>query len=425
MQSISLEQLRNLLQQTPVMAQINPLSLAFLNDEVQVFATVEELVATLDAPDPQLETPMVALTLDERFVHRLPSVRCDHDPFTTELNRFLLLKIDWVQRWVLCQWQINKVICQRVSGDCIVLILVDGLSFANWKRFMREGEATAELFTSEPFFVDGVSITEYGMRRIVGEPTIAFQLAELGYKLSFGFSYWELTNNELTDKLFAGITEGVQRVKSFGEVLEQLPKLPLEGSFVQIVRQGLDQVGHRYLDLPNIVATVQQIFDELQQIHHCAGATEKKQTWWCRGLKRCQGRCKAMGKGCWLALILVCGFATFVAAQQTPSDVAFGGEYFFRFRASAGGLSPEVRASVLQSRLTHVFTRLLAQGAQLSVHVRSLGAMRVISVAGVPFVTVTLADAEANQMAVEQLAKVWANNLEEGLRRILSSGSSH
>ncbi|MFN3420236.1 MAG: hypothetical protein ACK40X_00745 [Armatimonadota bacterium] len=131
-----------------------------------------------------------------------------------------------------------------------------------------------------------------------------------------------------------------------------------------------------------------------------------------------------MGKGRWLALILACGFTTLAVAQQTPSDVAFGGEHFFRFRASAGGLSPEARASVLQSRLTHVFTRLLAQGAQLTVHVRSLGAMRSISVAGVPFVTVTLADAEANQMTVEQLTKVWANNLEWGLRRILSSGSS-
>ncbi len=132
-----------------------------------------------------------------------------------------------------------------------------------------------------------------------------------------------------------------------------------------------------------------------------------------------------MGKGCWLVLILAFGFATFAAAQQTPSDVAFGGEYFFRFRASAGGLSPEVRASVLQSRLTHVFTRLLAQGVQLTVRVHSLRAVRVISVAGVPFVTVTLADAEANQMTVEQLTKVWANNLEWGLRRILSSSSSH
>ncbi len=274
MQSISLEQLRNLLQQTPMMVQMHPLSLAFLTDEVQVFAAAEELVAALDAPDPQPEVPTVALTFDERFAHRLPSVRCDHDPFTTELNRFLLPKIDWVQRWVLCQSQIPKVICQRASGDCIVLILVDGLSFYDWKRFARESEAPPELFTFEPCFVDGVSITEHGMRRIVGEPTVALQLTELGYRRSFGFSYWERTDNELTDRLFAGITEGVHRVKSFDEVLEQLPKLPLDGSFVQIVRQGLDQVGHRYRDRPNIAATVRQIFDELRQLQRCLAEKE-------------------------------------------------------------------------------------------------------------------------------------------------------
>lgn len=130
-----------------------------------------------------------------------------------------------------------------------MLILVDGLSFADWKRFIREGKAIPELFTSEPCFVDSVSITEHGMRRIVGDPTIAFQLAELGYKRSFGFSYWELTSNELTDKLFAGITEGVQRVKSFGEVLEQLPKLPLEG-FIRSDRSSRFRPSWSSLPLP-------------------------------------------------------------------------------------------------------------------------------------------------------------------------------
>jgi hypothetical protein len=96
-------------------------------------------------------------------------------------------------------------------------------------------------------------------------------------------------------------------------------------------------------------------------------------------------------------------------SQQTPSDVDFGGEYFFRFRASAGGLSPEERAIALQARFTLVFTRLLAQGKPLTVQVHSLGAVKSISVAGIPFVTVTVADAEANQMTVEQLANVWAN----------------
>jgi len=38
-------------------------------------------------------------------------------------------------------------------------------------------------------------------------------------------------------------------------------------------------------------------------------------------------------------------------------------------------------------------------------------------------VTVTVTDAEANQMTVEQLANVWANNLAQGLRRILGESA--
>jgi len=127
---------------------------------------------------------------------------------------------------------------------------------------------------------------------------------------------------------------------------------------------------------------------------------------------------------CWLKLVLLLlGFAQVALAQQTPSDVAFGGEYFFRFRSSVGGLSPEGRALALQGRFTQVFTKLLAQGAKLTVAVSSFGAVKTISVAGVPFVTVTTNDARANQMTVEQLAGVWANNLSAGLMAILSGGN--
>ncbi|MCS7191662.1 MAG: hypothetical protein NZ937_01590 [Armatimonadetes bacterium] len=106
-------------------------------------------------------------------------------------------------------------------------------------------------------------------------------------------------------------------------------------------------------------------------------------------------------------------------AQQTPSDVTFGGEYFFRFRTSAGGLSNEERAATLQSRLTQVFTRIIAQGAKLEVSVRSKGATKLIFVAGVPFVTVTQNDALANQTKVEHLTKVWLGNIKQGLALIL------
>jgi len=121
----------------------------------------------------------------------------------------------------------------------------------------------------------------------------------------------------------------------------------------------------------------------------------------------------------WLTVSVLAALVALAVSQQTPSDIAFGGEYFFRFRASAGGLSPEERAIALQARFTLVLTRLLARGKPLTVQVKSVGAVKSISVAGIPFVTVTADDAKANQMTVEQLANLWANNLDQGLRRIL------
>lgn len=109
-----------------------------------------------------------------------------------------------------------------------------------------------------------------------------------------------------------------------------------------------------------------------------------------------------------------------VFAQQSPSDVVFGGEHFFRFRVAVGQLSPEVRAAMIQERFTQVFIRVMAQGHPLTVDVRSEGSVRVIVIAGVPFATATPADAQANQMTVGLLARVWGHNLANGLKSILS-----
>ena len=123
----------------------------------------------------------------------------------------------------------------------------------------------------------------------------------------------------------------------------------------------------------------------------------------------------------WVTTVAVVALASLVApAQQMPSDVAFGGEHFFRFRATVGGLTPEERAAALQERFTQVFLRLLTHRQPLIVSVRTQGAVRVIVVSGVPFATVTPADAAANHMTVKQLARVWQQNLENGLWAILS-----
>jgi hypothetical protein len=257
MRTLSLDELSLLLERTPAMVQLrHQLSLVFLPEEVQLFDTVEELITALDSPNPQPELPTVVLSIDERFVHRLPSVCCDHDPFTSDLNRILLPKVEQVQRLVLCQSQVPDWIVQNAAGDCVILFLVDGLGLGDWKRF-----GNSELHC-EPCFVDGLSVTSQGMKRIIGEPTIAVRLAERGYERSFGFSYWEREEEQLTEQIFFGVTEGVTKVRSFGEALEALDKLQLEGSFVLIVREGLDQLCHRYRDQPDVEATVKQLGDE-------------------------------------------------------------------------------------------------------------------------------------------------------------------
>lgn len=119
--------------------------------------------------------------------------------------------------------------------------------------------------------------------------------------------------------------------------------------------------------------------------------------------------------------IVLC-LGSFASAQQVPTDVAFGGEFFFRFRASAGGLEPEIRASVLQGRLTQVFSHLMEQGEPISVEVRSHGDFLSIWVSGVLFVTVTKADAKANKTSLSSLANIWRHNIEIGLKAILSRG---
>jgi hypothetical protein len=106
-------------------------------------------------------------------------------------------------------------------------------------------------------------------------------------------------------------------------------------------------------------------------------------------------------------------------AQQSSNDVAFGGKLFLRFRATVGGLNPESRAIALQSRLTHVFTNLMARKYPLTVDVRLQRDVRVIYVAKVPFVTVTRNDASKNNTYVDLLTEIWSRNIATGVRAIL------
>jgi len=261
MRTVNLTELQDILRQMPVMAEIHPLSLAFLSGEIRVYPDAWQLAAALDLPTPQPTEPMLAVGIEPSLMHRLPAVRCAHDPLTTELNRVLLKRYEVVRANMLCQSQLADRIVREADAEAIFLMLVDGLSYSDVKRY-----APQRLSDTTPVLVDGVSNTEQGMARIVGTPTLAQRLFDAGYRQLLGFTYWERAEEPLTDRLFTGFGDRVHKVKSFDEALTALQGDDLVNSFVQIVRTGLDGSVHRQREKPTIDAMVNAVLSDLARL---------------------------------------------------------------------------------------------------------------------------------------------------------------
>jgi hypothetical protein len=255
---ITLEELQTLSKQMPLMVEIHPLSLAFLPEETVIFQTARELAVYLDSPPPQPTHPTLALQIDLSLCYRLPAFRCLHDPLTTELNQVLLKRFGFIRERMICQSQVAWQIAQLTEGDLVILMLVDGLSYADVKRY-----APQWLPYAKPVLVDGVSETEQGMLRIVGDPPLAYQLFDQGFRRLLGFTYWEREREPLTQRLFAGFGDQVRRVRSFSQALNILEQEELRGAFVQIVRAGLDEMAHRHRETRNLAAEVEGIFRDM------------------------------------------------------------------------------------------------------------------------------------------------------------------
>ncbi len=268
MQEVDLTELQDLLRQMPVMAQVHPLSLAFLPEEVRIFEKAWQMAAELDMPTPQPLKPMLSTQIEPALRHRFPSIRCVHDPLTTDLNRVLLKRYDFIKAHLLCQSQVADEIVRRADTEAVVLVLVDGLSYADMKR-----HAENWLPHVTPVLVDGVSVTEQGMVRIIGKPPLAQRLFDTGFHRALGFTYWQRAEEPLTDRLFTGFGDGVHKVKSFDEVLAILEGEELRGTFVQIVRIGLDSTAHRQREMPNVAAMVADILTDFERLK---GVFERK-----------------------------------------------------------------------------------------------------------------------------------------------------
>jgi len=213
-----------------------------------------------------LRAPSISQTLfmnlpeDERRelgqIYGFPTIELPGVPPISMINQVLVEGFENLfsgRSALLRQTEISGEITRRVTDwlpDIVILIIFDGLSFhdvAGWE-FPESWRVECN-----PCFVNGLSDTQSGMLRLIGSPCLAHRLFGLGYKQRLGFSYWERSQNRLTDRLFSEFpATQLLRVTTLEEVLHKLRNSDLTGkTFIQIVRTGLDAHCHYHRESPD------------------------------------------------------------------------------------------------------------------------------------------------------------------------------
>ncbi len=178
---------------------------------------------------------------------------------------------------LLKQSQLVQIITDRVSymlPDIVIFLVLDGLSLYDVTDWIFPESWRV---VCEPCLVDGLSITSSGMRRLIGSPPLTHRLFALGYVQRLGFSYWERSQNQLTNVLFSEFPPSQMfRFTTFEEILNRLQNTDLPNrTFIQIVRTGLDGVCHSHREKPNIDAMLSQLKLDIEQISETVSSSQK------------------------------------------------------------------------------------------------------------------------------------------------------
>lgn len=262
---VSLEALLDLLDDTPVIAEMHPVSRCYLPANIAVYETADDLAWLLDMPGTMLPEKALILQADPVYAARFPRVLVDHDPFTSQLNAVLLERFDEIATLMLVQSHLSEQIADQLRRpDVIALMLIDGLSYGDVRRWLdaRPG-VRMELV---PCLVDGPTLTEIAFPRIIGDTPPAVRLFDRGYRRRLGFTYWSRENNLLTDMLFRTIPN-VNVVSDFSTILATLHRelhiSSEQNIYLQIVRTGLDGYAHHQKRKPPVTTVVDIIMGEV------------------------------------------------------------------------------------------------------------------------------------------------------------------
>ena len=110
---MDLIELDRLLNDTPVIAHMHPVSLAFLEKPVKVYTTAREMALALDTNTNLPLERWLTFDANPHYLRRFPEVTCDHSPFTIDLNRVLLKRYDWIGQQMLDQSHVAERIVSQ------------------------------------------------------------------------------------------------------------------------------------------------------------------------------------------------------------------------------------------------------------------------------------------------------------------------
>lgn len=264
---MDLDDVLNLLDKTPVVIDIHPVSLCYLPESVEIAESLADVAWRLDSPEEMLPRQILCTVPDPYYRHRFPHVRCSHDPFTSSLNNILFDCFGQVANRMLCQSQIaQRIAADAQRYDIVVLFVVDGLGYHDVRDWSDYFDGRLKI---EPCLVDVPTLTSAAFPNLVGHPTVASRLFDLGFHSRIGFTYWSREDNPLTNRIFATIPQ-VAKVAHFDRLVVGLERY-LRGKredkvYVQIVRTGLDGYAHRQKRKPPVTAIVEDIRKEYETV---------------------------------------------------------------------------------------------------------------------------------------------------------------
>lgn len=264
---MEIDAILRVLEQTPAIVHIHPVSLCYLPEDVVVFDSPDDAIAQIDQKSTSLPMRWLIKPSTGHAPDRFPSLHCTHDPFTDALNSILFHRFDAVASSMLCQSAVAQAIINEARfRDVAVFFIVDGLSYHD----LREREdILGRPFDRQACLVDVPSVTRVAFPNIVGNPNVAARLFDAGYHRRLGVSYWTREDNRLTDQLFHSIPQ-VVKAGAFGEVLTVLRAHLANAhggkSYVQIIRTGLDGYAHSQKRRVPVSAVVEEIWQEFEQL---------------------------------------------------------------------------------------------------------------------------------------------------------------